>query len=122
MRRVVTYGDIRRPPGAAAAARQVLAAVEAAVPRLAQAAEQLAALGGDALAAQARLIRYTQGVLSAVRQQLRDTLAGQPRDAEAQYTEALSVLDAVDRRFKGLWGSVDLPVIHSFFALAAHAE
>jgi len=121
MRRVVTYGDIRRPPGAADAARQVLAAVEAALPRLAQAGEQLAALGGDALAAQARLIRYTQGVLSAVRQQLRDTLAGQPRDAEAQYTEALSVLDAVDRRFKGLWGSVDLQVIHRFFALAAHA-
>jgi len=67
-------------------------------------------------------MRYTRGVLAAVRQQLQDTLAGHPRDAEAQYTEALSVLDAVERRFKGLWGSVDLQVIHRFFALAAHAE
>jgi hypothetical protein len=122
MRSVVTYGDIRRPPAAAEAARQVLRSVERALPALARVSEQLVALGGDALAAQALLMRYTQGVLTAVRQQLQDTLAGHPRDAEPQYTEALSVLDAVERRFKGLWGSVDLHVIHRFFALAAHAE
>lgn len=122
MQRVVTYGDIRRPPKAADTARHVLAAVDAALPRLVQAGEELAALGGDALAAQATLMRYTCGVLRAVRQQVQDTLAGHPSDAEPEFTAALRTLDAVERRFKGLWGSVDLPVIHSFFALAAHAE
>jgi hypothetical protein len=122
MRAVVTYGDIRRPPAATDAARQVLASVDMALPDLVRVSEQLAALGGDALAAQATLVRYTHRVLGAVRQQLQDTLAGHPRDAEPQYTAALRALDAVEPRFKGLWGSVDLPVIHSFFALAAHAE
>jgi len=122
LRPVATYGDIRRPPAAADAARALLASVERALPALERVSEQLVALDGEVLAAQALLMRYTRGVLAAVRQQLQDTLAGHPRDAEAQYTEALSVLDAVERRFKGLWGSVDLQVIHRFFALAAHAE
>ena len=122
MRGVATYGDIRRPPRAAAAARHVLPRVEAALPRLMRVAEQLAALGDDTLAAQSALVRYTHGVLAGVCQQLRDTLAGQPRDAEPQYSEALQLLDVVERRFKGLWGSEDLPMFHRLFAAAAHAE
>lgn len=122
MRGVVTYGDVRRPPRAAAAARRVLATVEAALPRLTRRAEQLAACGDDALAAQAALLHYTRAVLAGVRQQLQDTLAGHPRDAEPLYDAALQVIDAVERRFKGLWGSVDLPIIHRFFAAAAQSE
>jgi len=122
MRSVVTYGDIRRPPRAADAARAVLAGVEAAVPRLTNVAAQLVVGDDAALAAQAALVRYTAGVLAGVRQQLLDTLAGHPRDAEPQYSEALRILDAVERRFKGLWGSVDLPMFHQLFAAAAFGE
>ncbi len=122
MRSVTTYGDIRRPPRHVSDARGLVPPVEAALPRLARIAERLIALGDDTLAAQGALVRYTHGVLTGVRQQLHDTLAGQPRDAEPQYTEALQVIEAVDRRFKGLWGSVDLPIMHRLFAAAAHAE
>jgi hypothetical protein len=122
MRTVVTYGDIRRPPRATDAARDVLTRVEAALPRLTNVAEQLAACGDAALAAQAALVRYTGGVLTGVRQQLVDTLAGHPRDAETQYREALHLLDAVEGRFKGLWGRVDLPMFHQLFAAAAFGE
>jgi hypothetical protein len=122
MRSVTTYGDIRRPPRPVDAARRVLLHVEGALPRLDRIAERFAALGDDPLLAQAALVRYTRGVLAGVRQQLRDTLAGHPRDAEAQYAEALQVIEAVDRRFKGLWGNVDLPIMHRLFAAAAYAE
>jgi Domain of unknown function (DUF4838) len=122
MRRVVTYGDIRRPPHAADAARRVLASVETALPRLTRIAAQLAACGDGALAAQAALLRYTQTVLAGVRQQLQHTLAGQPPDAERLYGDALQVIDAVERRFKGLWGSVDLSIIHSYFSVAAQTQ
>jgi hypothetical protein len=122
MRSVTTYGDIRRPPRALEGARRILPRVDAALPRLAHVAERLGALGDAALVAQAALVRYTRGVLAGVRQQLHDTLAGQPRDAEPQYTEALQLIDAVDRRVKGLWGSIDLPIMHRLFAAGAHAE
>jgi hypothetical protein len=122
MRGIVVYGDIRRPPRGADAARRVLGPVEAALPRLLRIGEQLAARGDEALVAQAALVRYTHAVLAGVRQQLQDTLAGQPRDAELLYDEALRVIDTVERRFKGLWGDVDLPIIHRFFAAAAQAE
>ena len=122
MRTVVTYGDIRRPPRAPDAARDVLARVEAALPCLTNVAEELASRGDATLAAQAALVRYTYGVLAAVRQQLLDTLAGQPRDAEPQFSEALRALDVVERRFKGLWGSVDLPMFHQLFAAATFGE
>jgi hypothetical protein len=122
MRTVVTYGDIRRPPRAAETARDILARVEAALSVLADVAGQLATRGDATLAAQAALVHYTHGVLVGVRQQLLDTLAGHPRDAEPQYTAALQILDSVDRGFKGLWGSVDLPMFHQLFAAAPFGE
>jgi len=106
----------------------VLPGVDAALPRLAKLAEHLEALRddahtfADALGAQAALVRYTHAVLDAVRQDLRDTVAGLSPSATGRYAEALPILEAVDRRFKGLWGGVDLPIIHSFFAATAHAQ
>jgi hypothetical protein len=122
MRDVVTYGDIRRPPRTPEQAAAVLRGVEKALPRLAAVAQRLDALGDEPLAAQAALVRYTQAVLDAVRQDLQDTVAGRPPSAAERYVEALPIIEAVDRRFKGLWGSVDLPIIHSFFAAAAAME
>jgi len=122
MRSVTTYGDIRRPPRQLDEARRLLPRVEGALPCLARISECFSSFGDDTLLAQAALVRYTHGVLTGVRQHLHDTLAGHPRDAEARYTEALQVIEAVDRRFKGLWGSVDLPIMHRLFAAAAHAE
>ena len=105
------------------------------MPRLAALAQRLATLGADwqttdrrqqwtdeALAAQGALICYTHAVLDAARQDLQDTVAGRPPSAAGQYAETLSIIEAVDRRFKGLWGTVDLPIIHSFFAAAVAGE
>ncbi len=117
MRPVVTYGDIRRPPRSPEDAARVLAQIEAAVPRLAAVVQRLEQLGDVALAAYGTLVRYTQTVLDGVRLVLRQT-----PDAEARYGEALRIIEGVERRFKGLWGTVDLPIIHSFYTAAAHPE
>ncbi len=124
MQSVVTYGDIRRPPRNPAAAAPVLAAIESALPRLRQIAERLDALNGAPLAAQATLVRYTGLVLDGVRQELRGIEAGASgaaRDAaRASYDQAVEIIAGVEQRFKGLWGSVDLPIIHAFFNAAVH--
>src|SRR5205823_5970507 len=70
MRSVVTYGDIRRPPRSPQDAARVEAAVAAAVPQLAALARRLEDLAGDAPAAHAALLRYTETVLRGVRGQL----------------------------------------------------
>ena len=79
----------------------------------------MAQSGDAALAAQAALVRYTHAVLDGVRQQLCSTVAGTGRPADTSYAEALQLMEAVEHRFKGLWGAVDLPIIHSFYALSA---
>jgi hypothetical protein len=128
MRRVVTYGDIRRPPRQPERAATVLLGIDAALPQLEVLADRLEALAADApatdeaLAAQAALLRYTHAVLGAVRQDLQDTLARRPPRANGRYADALPLIEAVDRRFKGVWGAVDLPLIHSFFAVTVGSE
>ena len=128
MRSVVTYGDIRRPPRAPAAAAPVLSSIESALPRLREIAGRLDGLGGEPLAAQAALVRYTRVVLEGVRQELRGvmgeasvTAGGKAADARALYEQAVQIIVGVEQRFKGLWGSVDLPMIHAFFNAAATA-
>jgi len=118
---VVTYGDVRRPPGAADAAARLRPRLEQAVTRLFAVAAALDRLGDERLQAQAALLHYTGAVLTGVCQQLADGGADSAR-ADAIYTDALQVVDAVDRRIKGLWGAVDLPIIHSLFRAAAHAQ
>jgi hypothetical protein len=121
MQALVTYGDIRRPPSASESAPAILTRVESALPRLRALADRIAALTDDALGAQAALIRYTQTVLEGVRQELQDARSGTPAQVEAHYAAALDLMHTIERRFKGLWGTVDLPIIHSFYAAAAHA-
>jgi hypothetical protein len=117
MRRIVRYGDIRLRPRRADAAKQLQAALENGLPRLAQLATALEATEDEALHAAAQLLRYTQTVLGGVGHELQ---TGAP--ADTIYVHALQLLEAVDRRFKGLWGSVDLPIIHSFYAAASYSE
>lgn len=116
---VVTYGDICRPPRAAESAARLLNRLEAAVPQLARLVERLNAPGDEAVRAQAALLRYTQTVLRGVQAQIQ--MAGDPDtpSAGALFAEALDVMSRVDRQFKGLWGAVDLPIIHSFFSAPA---
>ncbi|MBZ5634100.1 MAG: DUF4838 domain-containing protein [Acidobacteriia bacterium] len=126
MQQVVTYGDIRRPPRKLDSAAPLLPCIEAALPKLGDVADRLERLGGDGLAAQAVLVRYTLLVLEGVRQELRGVIgeAGhstemRARDAAAArglYDRAVQTMETVERRFKGLWGSVDLPMIHAFFS------
>jgi uncharacterized protein DUF4838 len=117
MQSVVTYGDIRRPPRTPESAARVDAAIAAAVPRLAAIARRLDDLDSDALAAQGALVRYTETVLRGVRGQLQNGAI-----TDEHYDEALRIVDGVATRFKGLWGSVDLPIIHTFFNAAGYVE
>jgi len=121
MRTVVTYGDLRRPPTAVDRARDVLRRVESALPQLRALADRLEALTDDALHAQAALFRYTHVVLDGVRHELQHAATGTPAPADTHYATALEIMDGIDRRFKGVWGAVDLPIIHSFYATAVHA-
>lgn len=120
MRTVVTYGDIRRPPTAADRARDVLRRVESALPQLRVLADRLDAFPHDALHAQATLLRYTYATLDGVRHELQQTATGTPAQADTYYATALEIMNGIDRRFKGTWGAVDLPIIHSFYAAAPH--
>jgi hypothetical protein len=116
MRTVVTYGDIRRPPRAPETAAKVLLRLEAALPRLARIAERLTACEDRELAAQAALVRFTRAVLGAVVCEIRSRRDGEVAPAESRYAEALRIVAHVERRFKGLWGAVDLPIIHALFS------
>jgi hypothetical protein len=118
MRPVATYGDIRRPPTAPHAAAHLLPHVEAALPRLLAVAQSLTQLRDATLDAQAALVRYTHAVLDGVRQQLCSTVAGTAPPTDTRYAQSLQIIEAVERRFKGLWGTVDLPIIHSFYTFS----
>jgi hypothetical protein len=122
MQQVATYGDIRRPPRDPVVAASVVACVEDALPRLMAVARSLEKLGDETLKAQGALIGYTHKVLEGVCQELRAAATGNPSRAEDRYGEALQIIETVERRFKGLWGTVDLPIIHSFYGLAAGPE
>ena len=114
---IVRYGDIRRPPRDAEARHGALERISAALPRLAALAARCAGADNAALAAQGALIDYTRTVLDGVRCDLEPAA-----DGEARYLAALEIIDRVDRRFKGLWGTIDLAIIHSLFRAAPHAE
>jgi len=110
LRPVVIYGDIRRPPKQPERIRELHPRITGAIERLAQLSDQLAPASADAaVAALQALMRYTRAVLVGVEREL----AG-GADAGAAYDEAMALMRAVDRRFTGLWGAVNLPVIHSF--------
>ncbi len=121
MREVVTYGDIRCPPRERAAAAAVLARVRPVLPRLRALAQHFEQLEDEALRAQAALVSYTHKVLEGVGRELSDTVAG-TCTTSALYGEALQIIEAVDRRFKGLWGTVDLPIVHNFYEMATAAQ
>jgi uncharacterized protein DUF4838 len=122
MQTVVTYADILRPPRAPERARAVLADLRSAVPRLAALGAEMEEIRNDAIAAQATLVAYTKLVLQGVAQRIERSLEGgsAATSTEAQsraiYDEALQLIAAMDRRFQGLWGAVDLPIVHQLHA------
>jgi hypothetical protein len=118
MRGVVTYGDLMRPPRRPEAVAAVRDSMEAALPRL---AALVAGLASDdtAVGAQAALLRYTHMLLQGVRRELEGDPgdSGPTRPGRESYEAALHVLGGVDRRFTGLWGAVDLPLIHAIHTM-----
>jgi len=115
--RVVRYGDIRlapRDPELAATTRQ---AIDEITPKLAVHADRLAACEHPWLRSQALLLRYTMTVLEGVRHETEARGSG-----AIVFERALKFIEAVDRPFKGLWGAVDLPIIHSFYSAAAQLD
>lgn len=107
------YGDLRIPPRDPNLAREVVELIASTLPQLAEAASALEAQGEDAALALSRLVRYTQAVCAAVEHELRTGSA--PRDV---YATALELLQGVDRRWKGVWGELDLPTIHTLYEAA----
>jgi len=124
MQSVVTYGDIMRPPRSADRARRVLDGVRTALPGLAAALARIDGVGDDSVASQAALLTYTrtvlQGVVGAIDRQLSDGVplpAGEIDPSRAMYDDALRMIERVDQRTKGLWGAVDLPILHQLYTM-----
>ncbi len=118
MRDVVTYGDIRRPPRDRQRGTRVLRSVEAALPRLDSILRAWEASSDEELRAQAPLVAYTRVILQGVQQELRQTRAGERPQAHARYAEAVDIMEKIDPQVKGVWGGVDLPIIHTFYNVA----
>ena len=115
MRTIVTYGDIRRPPRKPEAVRALRPRISAAVDGLANLVDRVAPVASDSqVAALQALLRYNQALLRGVTQEL------DGGDGEAHYQAALGIMQAVDRRFTGLWGAASLPVIHAYLSTTAH--
>ncbi len=114
MAAVVRYGDIRIPPRDEALAATIRAAIAATTPRLSEWVEQLGHSHNPALRSQGDLLRYTLTVLEGVAQDIDKHGSG-----EVLFARALALIEAAERRFKGSWGAVDLPIIHSFYSARA---
>lgn len=114
---VVRYGDVRIPPRDPALAATTRAAIEGVTPRLAGFAERLESCVDPWLRSQAQLLRYTETVLTAVAQEIEA-----PGGIDERLDRAREYVAAVERPYKGLWGAVDLPIIHSFYSAAAHLD
>ncbi len=118
MHEIVTYGDIRRPPRDRDRGVQVLRSTETALPRLESLLQVWETSGDEDLRAQAPLVRYTRAVLQGVRRELEETLAGRRPQAHEYYAEAVEIMEHIDPQLKGVWGGVDLPIIHTFYNVA----
>lgn len=114
MRQIARYGDIRIAPREKELAGATRAAIEAAVPNLHALVAQLGHGGDAALRSQSDLLRYTIAVLEGVAQDIDKRGSG-----DQLFGRALELIEAADRRFKGSWGAVDLPIVHSFYSAAA---
>jgi len=129
MRGVVTYGDVRRPPRGRG--HELLPAIEQArcvlawwAERFRTAAAHSGASGGfpagDPLD-QGPLLEYTETLLRGVAREISDS-PGALEEARSLYTRALAKLVGVAPRNLGLWGKLNLPVIHRFYDFAAERE
>ncbi len=114
MRALVRYGDVRLPPKRRTQRSDLRRALSAHLPRFTAMADELDSHRSPSLHALALLVRYTQTVFEGVAHEL-DT--GQA--ADAIFSHALSILQSVDRTYKGVWGEFDLAVIHDLYK-AAH--
>ncbi len=113
LRALVQYGDLRLKPKRRGQVLQLRQALEQHLPRFEPIAAALEAAGSPALHALALLVRYTQAVFEAVAYEI-DT----GKDGESLFRSALKFIEAIDRTHKGVWGELDLPVIHDVYKLA----
>ena len=107
------YGDLRLPPRDPALAESVARNLARAVPQLGALADRLEGHRGPAARALGTLVRYTQAVFAGVEHELQTRTS-----AEKIFSSALEILAGVDRRWKGVWGEIDLPTIHSIYLAA----
>jgi hypothetical protein len=117
LRHVVTYGDIRLKPRSAPEAARLQSQLAGVLPQLGALAQRLDGSRHPELRAQAALLRYTQSVLAGVEHEIRTGAS-----ADAIFADALRLIETVDRRIKGLWGEIDLPIIHNLYAAAQFVE
>jgi hypothetical protein len=113
MRSVVTYGDVGQPPQDPEAIRRLLPQVDSAIVSLTDLIDSvMPRVAGMATDSSQALLRYNRAVLEGLREELLD------RPAAGHFETALDIVRGVDRRVTGLWGAVDLPVIHAYHAAA----
>ncbi len=107
---LLCYGDVRLAPRDPELAATVVHLVSRTLPLLGAIADDLEARGTASSTALARLARYTQTVFAGVEHEIRTGSR-----VHSIYAAALETLRAVDHRWKGVWGEVDLPTIHSLY-------
>lgn len=107
------YGDVRLRPRDAALAEFVTRQLAHVLPRLGALGDRFEAQRAPAVRALGALVRYTQTVFAGVEHELRTGSS-----AEKIFSSALEILLGVDRRWKGVWGEIDLPTIHSIYLAA----
>jgi hypothetical protein len=117
LRELVVYGDIRRKPRQPQLAQRVLAALGTALPHLDALTAQLEAARDSRMRAQAQLLRYTRTVFAGIEHEL-----STGNNADSIYAAALRIIEAVDSQLKGLWGELDLPMIHNLYTAASFIE
>ncbi len=113
MRTLVRYGDVRLPPKRLTQRRALRHALSIHLPRLTAIATELDSHHSPSLAALGLLVRYTQTVFEGVAHEI-DT----GNTAEVIFRHALNILQSVDRTVKGVWGDIDLAVIHDLYKAA----
>jgi hypothetical protein len=78
---------------------------------------ELDASADPRLRAQAALVRYTRAVFNGIEHEV-----SSGNKADHIYADALRIVETVDPKLKGLWGELDLPMIHNLYTAASFVE
>lgn len=121
MGRVVTYGDIRRPPRDPARAVALSRELNGAAVDLEGIRAEMAGISDRRLQDLEALVGYTAKVLAGVARETAQPGPGVREHAETLYSEAAQLMNDVSPQVRGIWGSLDLPLIQAMHSAGAFA-